>query len=370
MASAAVTTGKCNYCTNPSKYTCPRCNTLYCSSSCYKNPHHSQCSENFYRDQVEEEMQSSTVSEESKKKMMEILQRVKAGESVMEAEESEPLDSDDDEDEEDLSVRMAGIDLGDSEAVWRNMTEEERQDFQELVKRGNFEELIPAWSAWWEQDVQLVQEVTTGSPNSPSYTANCPEIVEVPPLSEITKVTPSPCIPYNILNVLAAYVWTVRLFNGDHQESSQDATEAILTLSTVLASNASYEEAAVAVESPKMEAQNHLWLQESEEFASTVKRDVWKILQGPTPSNKTFYIRAALSEIHVLLNTCKTALAKKKRPAGPRKGMFSSVFPEGSSQVELKITTLPMVKSVIKKVEFLLSYALEYSELLAAMSPS
>ena len=72
----------------------------------------------------------------------------------------------------------------------------------------------------------------------------------------LQKVTPSPCLPYNILNVLAAYVWTVRLFNGDHQDSSQDATEAILTLSSVLASGASYEEAALAVESPKMEAQN------------------------------------------------------------------------------------------------------------------
>lgn len=47
---------------------------------------------------------------------------------------------------------------------------------------------------------------------------------------------------------------------------------------------------------------------------------------------------------------------------------LSPTFPEGSTQVELKITTLPLVKSVIKKVEFLLSYAQEYSELLAAMS--
>ncbi|XP_050714273.1 uncharacterized protein LOC126997311 isoform X3 [Eriocheir sinensis] len=311
-------------------------------------------------------MQGSTVSEESRMKMLEILQRVKSGESVMEAEEEEPLDSDDEADE-DLSVRMAGVDLNDSDAVWRNMTDEERRDFQELVKRENFEELLPAWSAWWEQEVQLVQEVKQDSPTSPSYMANCPKLVTVPPFSELTKVTPSPCLPYNILNVLAAYAWTVRLFNGDHQESSQDATEAILTLSPVLASNANYQEAAVAVESPKMEAQNHLWLQESEEFASTVRRDVWKILQGPTPSNKTFYIQAALSEIHVLLNTCKTSLAKKKKSAGPRKGMFSSAFPEGSTQVELKITSLLLVKSVIKKIEFLLSYAQEHSELLSAM---
>lgn len=40
--------------------------------------------------------------------MMEILQRVKAGETAM-GDEDELLDSDDEEEEEDLAVRMAGI---------------------------------------------------------------------------------------------------------------------------------------------------------------------------------------------------------------------------------------------------------------------
>lgn len=63
---------------------------MYCKISCFFN-----------------QMQGNTVSEESRMKMLEILQRVKSGESVMEAEEEEPLDSDDEADE-DLSVRMAG----------------------------------------------------------------------------------------------------------------------------------------------------------------------------------------------------------------------------------------------------------------------
>lgn len=54
-------------------------------------------------------MRGNTVSEESKKKMLEIMQRVKSGESVMEDVDEEPLDSDDDPEEEDLSVRMAGM---------------------------------------------------------------------------------------------------------------------------------------------------------------------------------------------------------------------------------------------------------------------
>ena len=35
---------------NPSKYTCPRCNTRYCSVECYKSEKHRDCSEMFYKD--------------------------------------------------------------------------------------------------------------------------------------------------------------------------------------------------------------------------------------------------------------------------------------------------------------------------------
>lgn len=69
------------------------------------------------------------------------------------------------------------------------MTDEERRDFQELVKRGNFEELIPAWCAWWEQEVQLVHEINPESEASPPYMVNCPKLVKVPPLSELTVMT-------------------------------------------------------------------------------------------------------------------------------------------------------------------------------------
>ncbi|XP_069161593.1 zinc finger HIT domain-containing protein 2 isoform X3 [Procambarus clarkii] len=317
---------------------------------------------------VKEELRSGTVPEESRKKMMEILQRVNAGESVMGEEEDESLDSDDDEN---LAVRMADVDLNDSDAIWKKLTEEERQEFRELIDKGGFEDLIPPWIPWWDQHVPKVQVIEPGSQSTQSslaYTVGCPIMVEVPMLSEVTKTSPSPCIPFNILNVLAAYAWTVRLFNGDHQESSLDATEAVLSLSTVLSANANFEEAAIAVESPKMEAQNHPWLMESEEFANTVRNDVLKILQGPVAADRTYYVRAAISEIHVLLHTSKANLSKKKKPAGGRKGLFTSSFMEGNNDIELKITTLPTVKLAIKKVEFLLSFVKEYSEALLSIS--
>ncbi|XP_042241737.1 zinc finger HIT domain-containing protein 2-like [Homarus americanus] len=109
MASISDSHRTCNFCHNKSQYTCPRCNVPYCSSKCYKHQSHVQCSEGFFEEMVKAELGSGTVSEESRQKMMEILQRVKAGESGLGEDEDEPLDSDDDEDEEDLNVRMAGI---------------------------------------------------------------------------------------------------------------------------------------------------------------------------------------------------------------------------------------------------------------------
>ncbi|KAK8738112.1 hypothetical protein OTU49_004046 [Cherax quadricarinatus] len=97
---------KCAFCPNNSQYSCPRCNVQYCSSKCYKHQNHAQCSESFYEDMIKEELRSGTLSEESRKKMMRILHRIKAGDSVMGDEEDEPLDSDDDED---LAARMMWI---------------------------------------------------------------------------------------------------------------------------------------------------------------------------------------------------------------------------------------------------------------------
>lgn len=47
------------------------------------------------------------MSEESRKKMVEILRRVEAGESILPDNVDESLDSDDDDDD-DLAIRMAG----------------------------------------------------------------------------------------------------------------------------------------------------------------------------------------------------------------------------------------------------------------------
>nr|XP_020452618.1 zinc finger HIT domain-containing protein 2 isoform X2 [Monopterus albus] len=58
----------------PSRYTCPRCNLHYCGLACYQSPHHSVCSEEFYKESVLQELKDMGKTEsEGRKKMKEIL---------------------------------------------------------------------------------------------------------------------------------------------------------------------------------------------------------------------------------------------------------------------------------------------------------
>lgn len=58
----------------PSCYTCPRCNLHYCSLACYRSPDHSVCSESFYRESVLKELKDmGTTEREGRKKMQDML---------------------------------------------------------------------------------------------------------------------------------------------------------------------------------------------------------------------------------------------------------------------------------------------------------
>ncbi|GIL52268.1 hypothetical protein Vafri_8173, partial [Volvox africanus] len=56
------------------RYTCPRCNTGYCSLPCYKQ-HGERCTESFYKEQTEGELQNVRADDEQRRVMMDILKR-------------------------------------------------------------------------------------------------------------------------------------------------------------------------------------------------------------------------------------------------------------------------------------------------------
>lgn len=89
----------CTICNeNPQRYTCPKCNIYYCSLKCYQSEKHEACSEIFYKNWVEMEMKVRNYDPENKKKMLEILERLKhdmEGPNIV-----EQILNDEDDDEE------------------------------------------------------------------------------------------------------------------------------------------------------------------------------------------------------------------------------------------------------------------------------
>lgn len=81
-----------------------------------------------------EELQLDENDEESKTKMIEILKRVNGENTASASVECEELDSDDDEECDDLGLRLAGIDLNDAGKVWDQLTSDEKQEFEAFLR--------------------------------------------------------------------------------------------------------------------------------------------------------------------------------------------------------------------------------------------
>lgn len=55
----------------------------------------------------------------------------------------------DDEEFNNISERLNGIDLDDSEQVWCSLTDSEKAEFEHLVKSGDITKILPQYTPWW-----------------------------------------------------------------------------------------------------------------------------------------------------------------------------------------------------------------------------
>ncbi|KAJ2940267.1 hypothetical protein O0L34_g11836 [Tuta absoluta] len=382
----------CELCNeNASKYCCPRCEVLYCSLECYKSDEHMSCSETFYRDCVNEELAALNTDDESKKKMIEILKKMREGDDDFGSnlehaidEEDEDVDSDDNDEDIDLQDRMEGLDLDDADAIWNKLTEDEKNEFEALLSRlDDVGKIIPQWEPWWtySKDARLVRDMDDNEEGE--ALKKCPKMVEVPEFHKITNVQPSPSIRYNITNLLASYAFVSRYFNGE-LEPIEGATY-LLNVCDNLDKNTNFDEAALAVVSVKQKCLQSELIETDEASLEVMKRDTFCLLQGPSEENKLCYCRAALSDIHTLLSKSRSALkllkpAEKSEHPKPTKlppleekttnlatietnlpdtkaskGDFSKKFPDHKGDYLPKLDVAKL-KKCIKKVEFYLSF--------------
>nr|XP_043629454.1 zinc finger HIT domain-containing protein 2 [Erigeron canadensis] len=224
-----------------SQYTCPRCNTRYCSLPCYKS-HSLRCTESFMRDNVMGEMQHLESGDETKQKMLDILKRF----------HSEELEQDDGVDDDGLSDSglseetvqkiMSGVQIS-----FEDLSTKEKKQFQRAVASGELSKLIEPWEPWWlkpaasaislsAKGTQRVQPVTKQENDPLDHTHEVPPGPEIalPSVNKLTSSEPSPLLAIHLVDILYSYCFTLRLYNGDWESDPIGSASVILSISLVL----------------------------------------------------------------------------------------------------------------------------------------
>ncbi|KAG1907572.1 uncharacterized protein F5891DRAFT_996136 [Suillus fuscotomentosus] len=199
-----------------SRYTCPGCNVSYCNLTCFRSEAHYQCSETFYRKEIQTSIETkSSKTHEERQKMLELLKRLE--EQTQEEDSSLLRDQDgSDSDSSDLVSRFADVDISSasSDELLRLMTKEEIDKFfnalrdptsQLAQKLLSSEELQSVrQEPWWEASLE-------GSPNSSGSMryGSKPALMEFP-LKLVTSQASSPSLIYNVCAVLVAYAFATR----------------------------------------------------------------------------------------------------------------------------------------------------------------
>ncbi|KAI0773226.1 hypothetical protein BD413DRAFT_603588 [Trametes elegans] len=223
-----VTTIPCAICRRQfSRYTCPRCNIPYCSLVCFRSEKHGDCSESFYRKEVELDVKSApSANVEEKRRMMDLLKRFEE-----DALDESPLLADEEEDSaDDLQKRLQHIDLdcASYEELWSALTPAEREKFlralddpnselaQQLLASEELEreQVDPWWDAAIEPDLESVSPTATTTIKR--RRGSKPGIMSLPaPLVKQSANTAlsGPLLLYNICAVCITYAYVVRYFS-------------------------------------------------------------------------------------------------------------------------------------------------------------
>ena len=318
----------------------------------YQSPGHRDCSEQFYKDCVQEELEGREASREDRDKMMGILNRMK------DQQEEEEEDSDDDEDPVELSERLRGVSLENTEEVWSLLTEDEREQFSLLARSGDVTSVLPQYRPWWDYqaDVKKIRELNETEDDT--FKERCPPLAgDIPSFSRICS-KPSDFIKFGIFNILYAYAYGVKFFLGDYEEETEDFVNLVQLLSQNLRGH-NYTEVDTALESAASQVNHHPDLSISLQFSREVKRDVIKIIRGPgLAGSESYYVLAALSDLKLLFNKTVKRLKKVSRPEKVNQNAgLPGWLQEGSSKPDLQPAE---VKKNLKKIEFYLSWCQDH----------
>lgn len=301
------------------------------------------------------ELQSRQGSSDDKQKVLEMLQRLENDEEN--DQDWEDLDSDDDgEEEQDLVDRLAEVDLNNADEVWQRLTDAEKQEFKSIVYNGDIEKIMQRVEPWWKQKIEMkpVQDLEEERKQIKKILKTCPREISVKNFTEITSKPPAPCLIHNIANVVAAFCFVFRYYNGDHASYELEAADNLIAIADSLRSNANFDAVAAAVDSVMMSCHNANLFCDLE-TKKILLEDVEDIFKGPGDDEhaKGFLI-SALSDTAKLLKNAKRGKASKTSEENQK---FSAEFPADECSKEYKnLENQGKLTAYIKKLEFYVSF--------------
>ncbi|OQS07901.1 hypothetical protein THRCLA_00107 [Thraustotheca clavata] len=292
-----------------SKYTCPRCNLVYCGVACYKK-HGEACTEHFYKSHVESEMKlNQNVDIKSAHAMQEMIRRV----------------YDDQPDEEDpMEDRIEQLaELMESNALSIDaLTEEERAQFLREVADGRLGGNIELWKPWWVQPPgvyaantkvirhSLIMDLTEDNDGDfevildhPRYILTDELAKALESLEELNAKPNTAVLLCNRFEILFAYAYTMRVYNGDWTADVVQAAATLIALSSVLNDNRIFttmDDCIVQCQQASLSDKN--------EAAATVALDDSHVLVS-----SPLFIQDALCDLEHLLNIAAKTSNKKAR---------------------------------------------------------
>jgi len=239
-------------------------------------------------------------------KLMEMLQRLEMNSEL----------DDDDDGADDLAERFADvtIDSCSTELIWQRLTDAERAEFEKFVDGGQVRGLVELWVPWWcVPSETLVEEI---GKESTTTNAIPPALACVQNIDELAKLGSSDLISFSIINVLYAYAYTARLYNGEHVVMADESVMVLLDVSESL-SRGVFSDVALAVGGclSRLEssaAQAHFV---SREYSVSVVDDVCKIVAGAVRHPLPFPL-AALSDCHRVFHAARKEISRDRKKSG------------------------------------------------------
>ncbi|GJM91255.1 hypothetical protein PR202_ga07614 [Eleusine coracana subsp. coracana] len=276
-SSFAETRVICRVCQKQfAQYTCPRCNTRYCSLPCYKGAF--SCGFEFpailcqmptrqahvgsfdISSDNESVIVFNALNPSCERMFWMSLSRcslkmnrrrrcwISSNGSIWKKTES------DGEDESTLSDELIQKVMSGEELKLEDLSDDEIKRFRQALASGELSKMIEPWTPWWKKQSsrsiylspdgsQLIREVTSEDTSMPDpMTDQEPSINEnpegpesaLPSLKQLTKAEPSPLLAVHLVDILYSYCFTLRLYNGDWRSDPFGASSVAMSMSKVM----------------------------------------------------------------------------------------------------------------------------------------